>query len=103
MALEIDLLLDRRRLKRRLIVWRTLAVIAGVVVVLTALHGAGLGGGNGQRVERLTVDGIITEDRKQLAAVRHAAADNNVKALIVSINSPGGSVAGGEALYRAIS
>jgi protease-4 len=102
MALDVDLLLDRRRLKRRLIVWRTLAVIAGVIVVLTALHGAGLGG-KPARIQRLLVTGIITEDRKQLEAVRAAASDNSVKALIVSINSPGGSVAGGEALYRVIS
>src|SRR5580658_1488004 len=103
MALDVDLLLDRRRLKRRLIVWRTLAVIAGVIVVLTALHGAGLGrGGKGDRIERLTVSGIITEDRKELEAVRAAGKDDSVKALIVSINSPGGSVSGGESLYRAI-
>jgi protease-4 len=103
MALDVDLLLDRRRLKRRLIVWRTLAVVACVVVVLTALHGAGLGGGRTAHIERLSVDGIITEDRKELDAVRRAGTDNNVKALIVSIDSPGGSVAGGEALYRVIS
>jgi len=103
MALDVDLLLDRRRLKRRLIVWRTLAVIACVVVVLTALHGAGLGGGRTAHIERLSVNGIITEDRKEVDAVRRAGRDDNVKALIVSIDSPGGSVAGGEALYRAIS
>jgi protease-4 len=103
MALEVDLLLDRRRLKRRLIVWRTLAIIACVAVALTALHGAGLGGAGAARISRLSVSGIITEDRKELDAVRAAGSDSNVKALIVSINSPGGSVAGGEALYRVIS
>lgn len=103
MALDVDLLLDRRRLKQRLVVWRTLAVIATVVVVLVALHGAGLSFGEPAHIERLRVDGLITEDRAQLAAVRHAGSDDSVKALIVSIDSPGGSVAGGEALYRAIS
>ncbi len=102
MALDVDLLLDRRRLKRRLTVWRTLAVIAGVIVVLTAMHGAGLRGARPGHIERLSVNGVITEDRKELDAVRAAASDNSVKALIVSIDSPGGSVAGGEALYRAI-
>jgi protease-4 len=101
MALDVDLLLDRRRLKRRLILWRTLAVVACIAVVLTALRGAGLTGG-GAHLERLTVNGIITEDRKLLDAVRAAAKDNDVKALIVSINSPGGSVSGGASLYRAI-
>jgi protease-4 len=103
MALDVDLLLDRRRLKRRLIVWRTVAVVACIVVLLTALHGSGLDGARPAHIERLSVNGIITEDRKELDAVRRAGTDNNVKALIVSINSPGGSVAGGEALYRVIS
>jgi protease-4 len=101
MALEVDLLLDRRRLKRRLILWRSVAVIAVVIAALAGLHGAGLTGGGGH-IARLPVTGVITEDRKLLQAVRAAGKDNSVKALIVSIDSPGGSVAGGEALYRAI-
>jgi protease IV len=101
MSLDVDLLLDRRRLKRRLILWRTLAVIACVFAVLAGLNGAGLSGA-GAHIARLPVNGIITEDRKLLEAVRAAGKDNSVKALIVSIDSPGGSVAGGESLYRAI-
>ncbi len=101
MALDVDLLLDRRRLKRRLIFWRTFAVIVCVIAVLVALRGAGLGGA-GDHVARLNVKGVITEDRKLLDAVREAGSDKHVKALIVSIDSPGGSVAGGESLYRAI-
>jgi protease-4 len=103
MALDVDLLLDRRQLKRRLILWRTLAILAGIIVVLTALHGAGLGVGKGAHIERLSVNGLITEDRKELDAIRAVGGDSSVKALIVSINSPGGSVSGGEALYHAIS
>ena len=101
MALDVDLLLDRRRLKRRLIVWRTLAVIAVIAGLLVLLRGSGLTAG-GAHVARLTVSGIITEDRKLLDAVRAAGRDSSVKALIVSINSPGGSVSGGEALYHVI-
>ncbi len=101
MALDVDLLLDRRRLKRRLILWRTLAVIAFVLVALVGLRGAGLGGGE-THLARLTVTGVIAEDHKLLDAVRAVGKDTSVKALIVSINSPGGSVAGGESLYRII-
>ena len=101
MSLDVDLLLDRGRLKRRLVLWRTLAVVAFVIAALTALHGAGFSGG-GPHIARLTVNGIITEDRKLLAALRDVAKDASVRALIVSINSPGGTVAGGEALHRAI-
>jgi protease-4 len=101
MSLETDLLIDRRRLKRRIVVWRTLAVVALIGAALVVWRGqAGILGG--PRVARLTVSGIITQDRKLDDQVVKLAADNRVKALIVEIDSPGGSVAGGESLHDAI-
>ena len=101
MSLETDLLLDRRRLKRRLVVWRTLAVLALVGAALVVWRGEG-GLLTGARVARLTVSGIITENRALNKQVADLADDKRVKALIVEIDSPGGSVAGGEALHGAI-
>ena len=101
MSLETDLLIDRRRLKRHLVFWRALAVLALVVAALVGIRGHGLIGA-GAYVARLRVDGIITDDPKLVAAVRKLADDRSVKALIVAINSPGGSVGGGEALHDAI-
>jgi protease IV len=101
MSLETDLLLDRRRLKRRLFVWRSLAVLAVLAAVLVALRGENLRFGR-SRLARLTVSGVITDDRKLDEAVTRLADNDNVKALIVAIDSPGGSVAGGEGLHDAI-
>jgi protease-4 len=101
MSLETDLLLDRRRLKRRLFFWRSFAVIAVLAAVLVALRGENLRFGR-NRVERVVVSGIITQDSKLDDAVGKLADNGNVKALIISIDSPGGSVAGGEALHDAI-
>src|SRR6478672_6664414 len=101
MSLETDLLLDRRRLKRRLFVWRSLAVLAVLAAVLVALRGQHVGLGR-SHLARLMVSGIITDDRKLNETVTKLADDDSVKALIVAINSPGGSVAGGEALHDAI-
>jgi protease-4 len=101
LSLETDLLLDRRRLKRRLFVWRTLAVLAVLIAALAALRGEGVGFGRAH-VARLAVNGLITDDRKLTEAVGKLADDASVKALIVSIDSPGGSVAGGEGLHDAI-
>jgi protease IV len=100
-SLETDLLIDRRRLKRHLVFWRVLAVLALLAAALAVVHGNGLIGG-GAYVARLRIDGIITEDPKLDAAVRKLADDGSVKALIVAINSPGGSVGGGESLHDAI-
>lgn len=101
MSLETDLLIDRRRLKRYLVFWRVLAILALIAAALAGIRGQGLIGG-GPYVARLPVDGIITDDQKLVAAVRKLADDRSVKALIVSINSPGGSVGGGELLHDAI-
>ncbi len=101
MTLETDLILDRRRLKRHLFFWRSFAVLAVLAAVLVALHGSGFGIGRAH-VARLQVNGLITEDQKLTRAVDKLADDNSVKALIVSIDSPGGSVAGGESLHDAI-
>jgi protease-4 len=101
MSLETDLLLDRRRLKRRLVFWRVFAVLAVVVAALVGLHGAGLTP-VGAHIARVSVNGLITEDRKTTDAIDALATDSQVKAVILSIDSPGGSVSGGETLHDAI-
>ena len=101
MSLETDLLLDRRRLKRRLIFWRTLAVAALVVAGLVGIEKLGFAP-SGARIARVSVKGLITEDRKVTEAIDAVADNNQVKALILSIDSPGGSVAGGETLHDAV-
>lgn len=96
-----DHMLDRRRLKRRLFVWRALAVLAVLIAVYLVVRP----GGEvlpGPHVARLSVDGIITEDDALLRRVDALAKDPDVAALIVSVDSPGGSVAGGESLHDAI-
>jgi protease IV len=101
-SFETDLLIDRRRLKRRLVIWRVVAVLAVIAAVLTALRGQGLIGRPSAHVALLRVDGIITDDPQLDTAVRKVAADPAAKALIIAIDSPGGSVGGGEALHDAI-
>ena len=103
MALETDLLIDRRRLKRGLAFWRAAAVLAvlaaiGIVAAHTGPARSLLGGS----VARLSVSGLIAEDRERDEALRRAAEDSTVRALIVAIDSPGGTVSGGEALHRAL-
>src|SRR6195952_5888082 len=86
---------------RRLVFWRVFSVVALVVAALAGLRGAGLAS-LGAHITRVSVSGLITEDRKTTEAIDGLADNNRVKALIVSIDSPGGSVAGGETLHDAI-
>jgi len=100
-SLESDLLVDRRRLKRRLFVWRALAIVAAVVAAVVAIGPSGTALG-GKHVARLTVSGLITDDRKRTEAVEALAKDKDVAALLLIVDSPGGSVSGGESLHDAI-
>ncbi len=96
MSLDADQVLDRRRLKRRLTFWRIAAVVAVVVAVVAAVGRVGVGENH---VARLVVGGIILDDPWRDDALAGIAEDDNAKALIVRIDSPGGTMVGGEALY----
>ena len=100
MSLETDSLIDRRRLKRRLGIWRTVAIVALLAAAIVALSRTTIAPWQKSYVARLDVGGIITEDRERDAALARLAKDSAVQALIVHINSPGGTVVGGENLYR---
>ena len=97
MALDADHILERRRYKRRLAFWRVAAVVALVLAVGAAVGRFHVGG---DYVSRLDVDGLILDDRDRDMALAALARDEGARALIIRIDSPGGTVIGGEALYR---
>ena len=99
-GLEADLLLDRRRLKRRLVFWRVLAVL--VIVAAVGLGIARSTGTVGLHVTRVNVTGVISSDRRLLEAVSALAHDRSVAAVVLAVDSPGGSVAGGTSLHDAL-
>lgn len=97
MVQDLDALLDRRGLKRRVTLWRVAAIVfAGLVLVLVFGQSRGV---TGAHVARLTVSGVIVDDFKRDALIQEIADSKDAKALIVRINSPGGTVGGSEALY----
>jgi protease-4 len=98
MPIDPDLLVDRRRLRRQLSLWRALAVVALVAVVAAGIGRAQLFGE--KHIARLSVTGVITEDPDRSRAIIAARDDADVKAVIVRIDSPGGTVVGGESLFR---
>jgi protease-4 len=101
-TLETDLLLDRRRLKRRLFLWRVVALLAVVGALLLAVERDGELSLARDHVARLTLRGTLTEDRRLLDALAAVAREPTAKALVVVIDSPGGTMSGGESLHQAI-
>lgn len=101
MSATADLILERRRARRRLAFWRILAILALVVAGL-ALVPRVAGPAEGEHVARIRIEGLIVADPKRDALIGELADSDDVKALILHINSPGGTVAGSEALYESL-
>lgn len=105
MSLDAERVVERRRLKRRISIWRIAAVLLAVLFVGTLVVGDPESSGTGgilPHVARITVDGVITNDRKMIDLIDRVGNADQVKAVILEVNSPGGTTTGGEALYDAI-
>jgi protease-4 len=106
MSYDADTIVDRRRMRRKLTVWRVLAVllaICAVVALGSALRGpgSGLAGVAGSSIARVTITGLIRTDRQRVEALERLS-QSKAKAVIVHINSPGGTTAGSEELHDSI-
>jgi protease IV len=105
MSLDSDVIVDRRRLRRKLTFWR----VAAVLIAIAAIVGTGMfvtSGGRGTltasgSIARVTIEGLIRSDQERVEALERLA-DSNVAAVIVHINSPGGTTAGSEQLYDSL-
>lgn len=103
MALSADTLLERSRLKQQVTRWRILALVAFVAVVAVLFDqfgGSGTGTIERDHIARFTLEGVILDDlarEEQLAELR---SNPRVKAVLVRLDTPGGSAVAGMELYR---
>src|SRR6201999_743084 len=107
MALDADTIVDRRRMRRKLTFWRVFAiliVIGAVVAVGAALRVPGTDVLTGQAsgsIARVTITGLIRGDQERVEALERLG-KSRVQAVIVHINSPGGTTAGSEQLHDSL-
>src|SRR5579872_508692 len=105
MSLDADLIVDRRRMRRKLTFWRVLAVIVVIVAVLglaTAFGNRTGFGGAGAYIARVTIKGLIRNDEERVKLLDRLAQSSSARAVIVHIDSPGGTTAGSEQLYDSL-
>jgi len=108
MSLDADTIVDRRRMRRKLTFWRVAVVliaIAAIVAIGAALRVPGtdmLTGQAGPAIARVNINGLIRTDQERSEALERLA-KSRAPAVIVHINSPGGTTAGSEQLYDALS
>lgn len=84
--------------------WRIAAALAlAIAIIALFTRATDLLRGDETHIARLSISGVITTHPGRLRQIEDLKDDENVAAVIVAINSPGGSTAGGEELYEAIS
>src|SRR5580700_11783581 len=104
MSLDSDVIVDRRRLRRKLTFWRVLAVaiaIAAIGVVGTLVSRGRAGFTTTGSIARVTITGLIRTDQDRVEALERLE-KSRAPAVIVHINSPGGTTAGSEQLYDSL-
>ena len=96
--------IDRRRLRRKLGFWRVAAILLLVAGLLAVpfLAAGGADALRGPQIASVEVSGVITEDDERLALLEDLADNPRVRAVILKVNSPGGTTVGGETLYHAV-
>jgi protease-4 len=107
MSLETDQIVDRRRLRRKLTFWRA----AAVLIAIAGVAGAALMAQHADssftepltpQISRVTIQGLILGDHERTEALDSLARSRNTSAVIVHIDSPGGTTAGSEELHQAL-
>jgi protease IV len=106
MSLDADTIVDRRRLRRKLTFWRVCAVLLVIIAALSiaaalAPPGSRLLAAPPHTIARVTITGLIRNDRERVEALDRLA-KSGVKAVIVHLDSPGGTTVGSEQLHDAL-
>ena len=107
MSLETDHIVDRRRMRRKLTFWRVVAVLIAIIAVV-GVAGALRGSGGTfvqpvtSQISRVTIQGIIRGDQERTRALDNLARSRATRAVIIHIDSPGGTTAGSEELHDAL-
>src|SRR5271169_3874398 len=105
MSLDSDVIVDRRRIRRKLTFWRVAAALVaiaaiGTVGVIVTPGGRSAFTTSGS-IARVNIEGLIRSDQERVEALERLER-SRAAAVVVHINSPGGTTAGSEQLYDAL-
>jgi protease-4 len=104
MSLDADAIVDRRRMRRKLTFWRVSALAIALVALIAAAVALAPGSqwlARGDYIARIKVQGLIRGNQDRVAALERLA-ESRARAVIVHIDSPGGTTAGAEQLYDSL-
>jgi protease-4 len=101
-ALERDFYEERRRKWRRSAFWRGFLVAAVLAIILGVWIASDAVSEVRDHVARVEVVGLITDDIERDEMLAELAETGTARAVVLRINSPGGTTAGSEALFASL-
>ena len=104
MSLDADAIVDRRRMRRKLTFWRVSTIVIAVLAIAglaVALIPGNRWFSPGGYIARIKVQGLIRNNRDRVEAIEKLS-KSRAKAVIVHIDSPGGTTAGAQQLYDSL-
>lgn len=104
--MRADDIIDRQRLRKKVTFWRITSLIIVLIAVFAIMSALGgfdkIGAFSSDHVAKVRIEGTIIEDEDLLDQIEEITENDRVKGVILSIDSPGGTTAGGEAIYEAV-
>jgi protease IV len=102
MSLNADTLLQIVNLKQQLSKWRVIAILVAVLSVFiffAKFSDSKFSPIKHDYIARLTIDGVIDDNPKLSKLIKDARENDNIKAVVVWFDTPGGGAVGGQQLY----
>src|SRR5260370_12139739 len=103
MSLDSDVIVDRRRIRRKLTFWRVVAVLVAIAAIATVGVVATPGGRStfttSGSIARVHIDGLIRSDNDRVEALERLE-KSHAAAVVLHINYPRGTPPGPRHLYH---
>ncbi len=95
-----DLMYDRQKLRYQIKKWKWLFFIA--LILFISFVSKNITKTSNDFIARINIEGIITHDPDLIITLKNIEKNPKIKAVIIHIDSPGGTTFAGEELYVAI-
>lgn len=100
MGRAVNPLLERKTILKKLSMWRLCAIMFFLLLALNIISPKNSSILQNDYVAQIWIDGFISDNRELNKSIENIYHNDRAKALIVNVNSPGGTFVGGEKLYR---
>ena len=102
MSLDWQILEENKKKWYRKGIWRGILISIILAITISLFLNFNNLSSNFSHIARISINGVIFDNSETIEIIDNLAKNDNVKSVIVRINSPGGSVVGSESLYVAI-